>query len=146
MPTRIFCHFLAAEWSSGRIPTCCIEDPSFEPAALKVVSSSPRCIAQEFSKSDFHQKKLSSLSITYNIKWEGALYSVFCAEASKTPSTSLNIQGMFQTSCLTMSSLRLPLRAGHISWINFKSVAWRQRHQRVPDWALLEHNISSLSQ
>ena len=42
------------------------------------------------SKVDFHQQKLSSLSIAHNIKLEGALYSVFCAEASKRPWTSLN--------------------------------------------------------
>ena len=41
-------------------------------------------------KIGFHQQKLSSLSITCHFKLEGALYSVFCAEASKRPWTSLN--------------------------------------------------------
>ena len=34
--------------------------------------------------------KLSRLSIASDVKLEGALYSVFCAEASKRPWTSLN--------------------------------------------------------
>ena len=38
----------------------------------------------------FHQQKLSSLSIACDVKLEGALYSVFSAEASKRPWTSLN--------------------------------------------------------
>ena len=38
----------------------------------------------------FHQQKLSSLSIARNVKPEGALYSVFCAEASERPRTFLN--------------------------------------------------------
>ena len=38
----------------------------------------------------FHQQKLSSLSIACGVKLEGALYSVFYAEASKRPWTSLN--------------------------------------------------------
>ena len=49
----------------------------------------------------FHQQKLSSLSIAHNIKLEGALYSVFYAEASERLSTSLNEQGV----CLTPSLL-----------------------------------------
>ena len=38
----------------------------------------------------FHQQKLSSLSFRCDVKLEGALYSVFYAEASKRPWTSLN--------------------------------------------------------
>ena len=53
-------------------------------AVLKVLDSvgSPRIL-----KIDFHQQKLSSLLIACNIKLEGALYSVFYAEASKRPWT-----------------------------------------------------------
>ena len=38
----------------------------------------------------FHQQKLSSLLIACDVRLEGALYSVFYAEASKRPWTSLN--------------------------------------------------------
>ena len=54
-------------------------------AGFKPGAGSPRIF-----NTIFHQQKLSSLSIACNIKLEGALYSVFYAEASKRPWTSLN--------------------------------------------------------
>ena len=62
----------AAEWSKGRMPACCFEGPGFEPRV-----GSPRIF-----KIDFHQQKLSSLSIACDVKLKGALYAVFYAEAS----------------------------------------------------------------
>ena len=47
-------------------------------------------VSQRVFKMDFHQQKLSSLSIACNVKLEGALYSVFYAEASKRHWTSRN--------------------------------------------------------
>ena len=44
----------------------------------------------EIFNTGFHQQKLSSLSIACDVKLGGALYSVFYAEASKRPWTSLN--------------------------------------------------------
>ena len=41
-------------------------------------------------KIGFLQEELSNLLIAGNVELEGALYSVFCAEASKRPWTSLN--------------------------------------------------------
>ena len=41
--------------------------------------------AQNFQYTVFHQQKLSSLSIACDVKLEGALYSVFYAEASEIP-------------------------------------------------------------
>ena len=62
-----------------RTPACCAEDggsnPGKEPKIFNIV---------------FHQQKLSSLWIACDIKLEGALYSVFYAEASKRPWTSLD--------------------------------------------------------
>ena len=43
----------------------------------------PRVGSPRIFKIDFHQQKLSSLSIACDIKLEGALYSVFYAKASK---------------------------------------------------------------
>ena len=70
----------AAEWSCGRTPACCTEGHGFKPqvGSLRTFNIG------------FHQQKLSSLSIACDIKLEGALYSVFYAEASKRPWTSLN--------------------------------------------------------
>ena len=70
---------MAAEWSSGRMLACCAEG-GFKPwmGNLRIFNII------------FHQQKLSSLSIAYDIKLEGALCSVFYAEASKRPWTSLN--------------------------------------------------------
>ena len=86
------------------IPACCAEG-----LGLKPREGSPRIF-----KIDFHQQKLSSLSIARDIKLEDALYSVFCAEASKRPWTSLNEYGVCQTLNL-ISSVRQPLAAGHVS-------------------------------
>ena len=59
----------AAGWSGVESPACCAECPMFEPGM-----GSPRIY-----KIDFHQQKLSSLSIAYDIKLEGSLYSsVLC--------------------------------------------------------------------
>ena len=68
---------MAAEWSSGRLLTCADEGlgSKFEPQV-----GSPRIF-----KIAFHQLKLGSLSITCDVKQEGAFYSVFYAEASKKP-------------------------------------------------------------
>ena len=76
----------------------------FRSVVPKVLRSNAGWGAQEF-----HQQKLSSLSIACDIKLEGALYSVFYAEASKRPWASRNEWGMCQTPSLRISSLRLPL-------------------------------------
>ena len=70
----------AAEWCGGRMPACCAEGPGFE----------PRVGSPTIFKMDFHQQKLSSLSIAYDIKVEDAFYSVFYAQAGEKPGTSLN--------------------------------------------------------
>ena len=57
----------------------------------------PRVGSTIISKIDFPQHKLSSQSIAFDIKLEGALYSVFYAEACKIPWISLNKWSMCQT-------------------------------------------------
>ena len=57
------------------ITGCCVEGSEFNPGV-----ESPRIF-----KIDFHEQKLSSLSIACDVKLEGTLYSVFYAEASKDP-------------------------------------------------------------
>ena len=59
-----------------RLPACCAEGPGYE----------PQVVALDFSK----LTSVSSLSIAFSIKLEGCLCSVFYAEASKRPWTSLN--------------------------------------------------------
>ena len=98
------------------MPACYTEGPGFKP-----LLGSPIIF-----KIDFHQHKLSSLFIARNIRQEGALCSVFCADASKRPWTSLNYYGMCQTPSLITLSLRLPLAAGHISWLSLRSIALSQ--------------------
>ena len=58
----------------------------YQLAALKVGVQTPGGEPKIFNIV-FHQQKLSSLSITLDVKLEGALYSVFYAEASKRPWT-----------------------------------------------------------
>ena len=60
------------------------------PVALKVLGSNPQMGSPRIFEINFHLQKLSNLSIACDIKLEGALYSVFYAEASKRPWTSLN--------------------------------------------------------
>ena len=67
----------------------------------------------------FHQQKLWRLSITCNIKLESALFSVFHAAASKRPWASLYEKCMCRTPSFIISSFRLPVVAGHISWLCF---------------------------
>ena len=54
------------------------------PGVLKVQGLNPDLGVKEFSKIDFLQQKLGSLSIACDVKLERALCSVFCAEASST--------------------------------------------------------------
>ena len=54
-------------------------------AKLLLAPTKPRIF-----KIDYHQQKLSNLSIACDVRLEGALYSVFSAEPSKRPWTSLN--------------------------------------------------------
>ena len=68
---------LTAEWSRGKNDGLLHWRPGFKPRMR-----SPRIF-----KIGFHQQKLS---IACNVKLQGALYSVFYAEASKRPWTSLN--------------------------------------------------------
>ena len=65
---------------SSLVEECCAEG----------LGSNPRVGSPRIFKIDFHQQKLSSLLIACDAKLEGALYSVFYAEASKRPWTSLN--------------------------------------------------------
>ena len=65
----------AAEWSSGRIPACCSGGPGFRPWVEGPI----------IFKIGFHQQKLSSQLTAYNVKLEGAVYSVLYAETSKRP-------------------------------------------------------------
>ena len=71
---------MASEWTSGELLACYTEGPGFKPWM-----GSPRIF-----KNDFDQEKLSSLLIACDVQIEGALYSMFYAEASKRPWTSLN--------------------------------------------------------
>ena len=103
----------AAEWSSGRMPACYAEGPGFK----------PRVASPIIFKTGFHQQKLSNLSIACGIKLQGALYSAFFAEANKRSWTSFNVQDICQTPSLIISSLYLPLAAGYISRLCFRSVA-----------------------
>ena len=48
------------------------------PTALEVLGFEPRVRSPRIFKIDFHLQKLSSLSIEYGIKQEGALYPAFC--------------------------------------------------------------------
>ena len=74
--------FRAAEWSSGKNAGLLRGRPGFK----------PRVGSPKIFKIGFHQQKISILLIACDIKLhvEGALYSVFYAEASKRPWTSLN--------------------------------------------------------
>ena len=71
-------------------------------------------------KIGFHLHKLHSLSIICDVKLEGALYSVFYAEASKRLWTSLNEQGMCQNLSLIIASMGLPLAASHMHQLSFR--------------------------
>ena len=51
----------------------------FQPAVMKVLRSNPGRGNPGIFKIDFHQQKLSSLSIAGNIQLEGDLYSMFYA-------------------------------------------------------------------
>ena len=55
---------------------------------------------------DFHQQKLTSLLIAYDIKQDSGVYSVFCGQASKKPWASMHKYGMCQTPyhLITMSA------------------------------------------
>ena len=57
----------------------------FWPPVLKILGFKPGLGSPRIFKIGFHQQKLSSLSVACDVKLEGALYSVFCVEASKTP-------------------------------------------------------------
>ena len=62
-------------------------------------------IAPGSSGPKFKPQFWNFLSIACDVKLEGALYSVFYAEASKRPWTSLNEKGMYQTPSLLIIHL-----------------------------------------
>ena len=103
------------QMSGGRTRACCTECLEF-----KLWLGSPRIF-----KIDFHQLKLSSVLIECDIKLGGAFYSVFHAEASKDPGHPWTNRVNARLPAYN-PSLRLPLAAGHTSWLSIRPEALRQ--------------------